>query len=141
MTAHHRRSRGLAHSRKIKYSPGWERYSRERQTPLARRAALYRHEPDMTQGWLLLAEAAWGMAIPRLISHLLRPSRYSDEAIRQQLRDWYLAGYVRALLDVKRERERMEDASYIASMPTITAQEFATINSAFGHRYGARRAA
>src|SRR5690606_26745924 len=102
---------------------------------------LYPHEPDTTQGWLLLAEAAWGRAVPRLISHLLRLSRYSDEAIRQQLRDWYLAGYVQALRDVKRERERMEDASYIASMPTITAQEVAEINAAFGHRYRARRAA
>lgn len=88
-------------------------------------------EPDDTRGWLLLAEKAWGRAVPRLIAHLLRPARYSDEAIREQLRQWYLAGYVQALRDVKRERERIEDASYQDAIGTVTLQEAET----FSHRY------
>jgi hypothetical protein len=123
-------SYGLAHSRAIKSSAGWARYSRERQTPLNRRHLLI--EPDMTKGWLLLAEKAWGNL--GIQTALLRPSRYSDDAIRIQLREWWLAGYVKALKDVKTERERMEESSYQDSIGNVSMQEAV----AFSHRYDTR---
>ncbi len=121
-------SRGPAHSSAIKRSPGWDRWCRERQR---RRfdQALSVPEPDQTKGWLLLAEAAWGQL--DIGTSLVRPSRYSDEAIRQQLREHWLAGYVSALRDVQRERQRMEEASYEAAMPRISPQEA----SAISHRF------
>lgn len=123
-----KRSRGLAHSLAIKRAPGWDRYCRERQR---RRFAtsIPAPEPDQTKGWLLLAEAAWSQL--ELGTSLLRSSRYSDEAIQQQLREHWLAGYVAALRDVKQERERMEEASYEAAMPRISLQEV----SAISHRF------
>lgn len=86
----------------------------------------------MTKGWLELAQKAWGHL--GIETALLRPSRYSDEAIRQQLREWWIAGYVHALRDVKRERERMEAASYEAALGSVTMQEAV----AFSHRYDVR---
>ena len=81
-----------------------------------------------------MAEKAWGGL--GIAEHLLRPARYSDSAIREQLREWWLAGYVRALRDVKRERERMEDASYQAALGTITKQELAAISHAYDTQRG-----
>lgn len=125
-------SRGLEHSLAIKRSPGWDRWCRQRQR---RRAAqtLLAPEPDGTKGWLLLAEAAWGRL--NLGTILVRPSRYSDDAIRQQLREHWLAGYVSALRDVKRERERMEEGSYEAAMPRISLQEASTISHSFNEEW------
>ena len=125
-------SRGLAHSAAIKRSPGWDRWCRERQ---GRTRARFAPEPDPTKGWLLLAEAAWGRL--DVGASLLRASRYDDAAIQQQLREHWLAGYVAALRDVKRERERMEEAAYEAAMPRISLQEAAAVSHQF-HAEGAR---
>lgn len=132
MTALHRRSRGLSHSRKIKASPLWDEYLRHRKPSAARRIP----QPDITKGWLLLAEKAWGHL--DIAEHLMRPAQYSESAIREQLREWWIAGYVQALSDVKRERQRMEDASYQASLGTITTQELAAISHVYDRQCGWR---
>jgi hypothetical protein len=119
-------SRGQAHSSAIKRSPGWDRWCRERQSRLRARSA---PQPDPAKGWLLLAEAAWGKLDIGAI--LIRASRYDDVAIQQQLREHWLAGYVAALRDVKRERERMEEAAYEAAMPQISLQEAAAVSHEF----------
>lgn len=127
-----KRSRGLAHSLAIKRSPGWDRWCRQRQRRRAAQALLA-PEPDPTKGWLLLAELAWGRL--NLGPSLVRSSRYSDEAIQQQLREHWLCGYVAALRDVKQERERMEEASYEDAMPRISVQEASTISHSFNEEW------
>jgi hypothetical protein len=88
-------------------------------------------QPDPAKGWLELAKKAWGGCDIGL--KLLRIGRYSDEAIQQQLCDHWKAGYVKALQDVKDEREKTERNRYVESLGTMSKQEAATISHAYNN--------
>lgn len=119
-------SRGIKHSQAIKRSVRWDDW-------LANRKAASRiREIDTTRGWLELAEKAWGDC--GLGLKLVRVCKYSDDAIQQQLREHWKAGYVAALNDVKTERERQERNRYLESMPTISMQEAASISHVYEKR-------
>lgn len=55
----------------------------------------------------------------------------TPEEIEEQLKKSWKAGYVRALLDVKRERERIEAQKYRDALPKITIQELRRISHAY----------
>jgi hypothetical protein len=55
----------------------------------------------------------------------------TPDEIEAQLKKSWKAGYVRALLDVKRERERMEAQRYRDALPKITTQELRRISHAY----------
>jgi hypothetical protein len=117
-------SRGWKHSQAIKRSPRFDDWQARRK-PSARLSI----QPDLTKGWLELAEKAWGQCDIGL--KFLRIGRYSDEAIQQQLCDHWKAGYVRALQDVKNEREKMERNRYVESLGTMSIQEAAMISHVY----------
>lgn len=134
MTAPHKRSRGLAHSRKIKESPGWALHRAD--------IARLRGEPPPTQWSEAEQQAACAKAERRVGRRKPEPDPkawlkacgFDLSGIRAQLRAHYIAGYVQALRDAKREREKMERASYADAMKTATAQELATISHAYESR-------
>ena len=121
-------SRGWKHSQSIKRSPRFDDWQARRK-PSARLPI----QPDLMKGWLELAEKAWGECDIGI--KLLRVGRYSDEAIQQQLCDHWKAGYVRALQDVKNEREKMERNRYVESLGTMSIQEAAMISHAYDNDF------
>ena len=131
MTATHRRSRGIEHSRKIKSSPRFHEYQIERKQRLA--------EPPPTNWTHEENEAAKAKADKRVRRRVLKPDPqawlkacgFDLSGISRQLREYYVLGYVQALRDIKREREKAERGSYVAAMPRLTKQELATISHAW----------
>ena len=121
-------SRGWKHSQAIKRSPRFDEWQANRK-PSTRLPM----QADLTKGWFELAEKAWGNC--NLGLKLLRISRYSDDAIQQQLCEHWKAGYIKALQDVKNEREKMERNRYVESMPNLSLQEAATISHLYDTDY------
>lgn len=126
MTAWNKRSRGLAHSLTIKRSPGWARYQAERK---AMRPTTFTQEEDVQN--TKRAASSWSKKRKPDPMRFLELLGYDHTRIRQKLSEYYQRGYVAALRDVKRERERMEVASYQEAMPTLTFQEA----KSFSNRY------
>lgn len=121
-------SRGWKHSQAIKRSSRFDDYQANRKPRLRLPS-----QPDPSKGWLELAKKAWGDCDIGL--KLLRIGRYSDEAIQQQLCDHWKAGYVKALQDVKDEREKTERNRYVESLGTMSKQEAAMISHAYDNHY------
>ena len=134
MTAPHRRSRGQAHSRAIKESPGWARHQSE--------LAAKRAEPPPTKWTPEENAAAQTKAAKSAGRRKLKPDpiaylaacNFDLSGIRAQLRDAYCRGYVQALRDTKRERERMERASYVEAMPVASVQDLAEMSHAYASK-------
>ena len=126
MTAPNRRSRGLAHSLAIKRSPGFARYQAERKAPPP---TTFTPEEEREQAER--AAGSWRRKRKPDPMRFLEILGYDAARIRQKLSEYYRRGYVQALRDVKRERERMEVASYEAALGSVTMQEAV----AFSHRY------
>ena len=125
MTAWANRSRGERHSQAIKRSPRWDAWQ-------ANRGRCVRQddgEPDLTKGWLMLAKAAYGRC--DVGNALVRATAYDPDRVSEQMREQWRAGYVQALQDVRRERERQERNRYVGSLPTISRQEAARISHAY----------
>ena len=127
MTAFHRLSRGHAHSQKIKQSAGWARYCAER-------AGIPRTKWTRPEDHIAKQKARIAMREEKLRPQreaLVAALRMDFDGGRAQISEAFQSGYIRALKDVKREREKHEAASYQAALGTISKQELTRISHAY----------
>lgn len=127
MTAPAKRSRGEEHSRKIKQSAGWARYQAELAQRRMQPPPTAWSEAEHTQATARAELAANRRKLTPSPAAFLMACNFDLSGIRKQLKKAFRDGYVRALLDVKRERERMERAAYFDSLPRTTPQDMAEI--------------
>ena len=98
-----------------------EHYTAEQWSALHRRAEKASRYVGMWGGMVALL-GKLNVAIP------------SPEDIERELRQSYQRGYVQALRDVKREREKQEACRYYDAMPSISRQEAGTISHVYQRR-------
>lgn len=117
MTMMQRRSRGIAHSLAIKRG-------------IHRLPDVFAdsHDEQMAAKAARVARVWHGMLRLAAEADMLSPD---PDALERELRECYRRGYIRALLHVKRERERIEAMSYAGAMKTVTRNEMRQFSHVF----------
>lgn len=123
MTAPHRRSRGDAHSLAVKR--GIRRMQEEWE--------VYKVFPVKKADKKANRASRWvGMVggLSRLLGRINVPIPTPDE-IEQELRAAYKRGYIQALRDALRERNKQEQSSYRHAMPTPSYQDLKAMSHVY----------